>query len=479
MERWLGPHRASLRLVDLWNSAFARLNPASTILFLWAALTLPLVLFRGFNGDEGLAVSIARSALEKGDWLTPYVFNIRFAERPTLLSWIIGLVSAPFGGVSQITARLVVALFLLLGCFLIDWLLKTLRASNSARVLGVALFLACPLVQRAYVLVTADMPLAVLLFCAFCLWWSGYSRGSLKFARWVAVGVALALAGLLKGPQPLAYFAFGIGAFIVWHRAWNQIPGYVFAGLISAVVVFGWYWYVYSSGDEAQWAHFMRLGEGVPLRGPFKEGLQLLAETLPVALFSGLFFVSCKIPRQDRQLVELVRAIALYSSITSIIMLFWPNGSDSRYFFPMLLPLAVLGAMAFDFMAAKRPETVAPGLVILLGLLAYCFIYSWASPFFPNQFRSSKVDAARIERVVGVEHAPIYRTGGVGLNVMPYLTGPILETSVQRLESAKGPAWVAVTVPEAAMLMQRRAGKIREVLSFGSDKEWRLLELSP
>ena len=164
------------RIVAAWNAATTRWNPIATIVVAWAVLTGPLVFFRGYNSDEGLAVSIARTALEDGEWLVPYMFNLRWVERPTLLSWIIAAISAPFGGVNQLTARLPIVLFLLAGCLLIYALLRKLNASIAASLLGVALFLACPLVIRSNVMITADLPLAVLLFLAFFLWWTGYRQ---------------------------------------------------------------------------------------------------------------------------------------------------------------------------------------------------------------------------------------------------------------------------------------------------------------
>ena len=59
------------------------------------------------------------------------------------------------------------SLFVLLGCLLIYALLRKLSASVPASLIGVALFLACPLVIRSNVMITADLPLAVLLFLAF------------------------------------------------------------------------------------------------------------------------------------------------------------------------------------------------------------------------------------------------------------------------------------------------------------------------
>ena len=67
-------------------------------------LALPLVFFRGFNSDDGVALTLAQTALTDGQWLTPHMFNLRFAERPVLLSWVIAALSLPFGGSLMIVA---------------------------------------------------------------------------------------------------------------------------------------------------------------------------------------------------------------------------------------------------------------------------------------------------------------------------------------------------------------------------------------
>src|SRR5579872_3958569 len=139
------------RLVAFWDAVATRWNPIAVIVIAWIVLAAPLIFFRGYFSHEGLAVSIARTGLETGDWLTPHMYNVRFVERPTLQSWIIEAISLPFGGVNQITARLPSALFLLAGCLLIYALLRRVAAGIPAALLGAALFLACPLVLRSYV----------------------------------------------------------------------------------------------------------------------------------------------------------------------------------------------------------------------------------------------------------------------------------------------------------------------------------------
>jgi 4-amino-4-deoxy-L-arabinose transferase-like glycosyltransferase len=464
------------QIVAFWHAASTRWNPVAIIVGAWAVLTVPLIFFRGYNSDEGLAVLIARTALEDGYWLNTHIFNVRFVERPTLLSWIIAAISEPFGQVSQIAARLPVALFLLLGCLLIYALLRKVAASVPASLLGVALFLACPLVMRSYVMITADMPLAVLLFLAFVLWWDGYASGSIGFGRWVAIGLALALAGLMKGPQPVSYFALGIGLFVLGSRSWRQIPGLVVAGIVCVIPLAAWYGAVYAQGDEAQWAAFMRLRPIALLPGPIIASFNLLTETLPAMLLAGAFVVGRGFRGKSFGHPGFLPAIAYYAFVASVIILFWPGGSTPRYFFPMVLPLCVLGGLAYDSFNVRRPEIVAPVLLLTAALLVYVLVYSVASPFFPARFRHTQVEAAQLTELVQAQPAPIYTIGATALNVIPYVPGRSVFASLGELATVSAPAWMALSPAESDALLARRRGGLREMTPSGVE-EWRLLRL--
>ena len=468
---------AAQRLVALWNDFATRWNPVAVIVIAWAALTVPLVFLRGFHSDEGVAVTVARSAVEDGYWLTPHIFNVRFVERPTLLSWMIAAVSAPFGSVSQFTARLPVILFLLAGCLLIYTMLRRASSSIPAALLGAALFLACPIVLRAYAMATADMPLAVLLFISFVMWWDGYRAGHISPARWAAIGCVLALAGLMKGPQPVSYFAFGIGSFILITRSWEQIPGFVLAGVICVIPIAAWYGYVYSPGDEGQWETFMRFSPAAPLSGPIEAILNLLSETLPAALLAIAFFAA-KGFRDTRVPPGFIKALLCYGLAATIATLFWPGGSSTRYFFPLILPMCVLGGLGYDALMKREPLAVIPGLLVTFGVLAYAFVYSdIAAPLMPRQFRAAQIDAARISEQVKAAPATIYRTGVVGLNVFPLVPGRIVETDIAEIKKVSGPAWIALPPDMAQALIAERPSALRVVLQFGQDDEWRLLRL--
>jgi 4-amino-4-deoxy-L-arabinose transferase-like glycosyltransferase len=472
----------SQRIVAAWNAFAARINPYAAIVVACAALTGPLIVFRGYNADEGLAVSIARTAIEDGEWIVPHVFNLRWVERPTLLSWIIAAISAPLGGVSQITARLPIALFLLLGCVLIYLLLRKVAASVPAALFGVALFLACPLVIRSSVLITADLPLAVLLFLAFYLWWGGNATGSIGAGRWLVIGVVLALAGLLKGPQPIAYFALGIGLYVLGSRAWRQIPGLILAGVICALPLAAWYAAIYTPGDETVWGTFMRVHPALRFSGPAEAFVRLLGETLPAALLAAAFLVARGFVGKDGAGRDFVRpgfvaALACYAFAAALLILFWPGGSTPRYYFPMVLPLAVFGGLGYDLLSTRRPQIVAPVMLLTAALLAYALVYAAAAPFLPLRYRQATLDAARIVAQVQAAPGPIYRTGDTGLNVLPYVPGKILEATPDELAAVTGPAWLLLPNDEAAALLSRRPEKLHAIMPVGDVEQWRLLRL--
>ena len=466
-----------LRFIAWWDRFCRRSNPVALIVLTCALLSLPLVFFRGFNSDEGVAVTIARTAVEDGYWLTPHLFNVRFVERPTLLSWVIAAISAPFGNVSQLTARLPIVLSLLAGCLLIYTLLRKVSATIPAALLGVALFLACPIVVRSYVMATADLPLAVLLFSAFVLWWNGYSTGPIGFGRWISIGAVLALAGLMKGPQPIAYFALGIGVFVLGTRSWTQMAGLVLAGMICVAPMAAWYWYVYVPGDETEWAAFMRLNPGVELSGPIEAVARLLSQTASALVLAGAFLVSDRFRGAGPAPPAFVKAISSYAFVAALVILFWPGGSAGRYFYPMILPTCVLGGLAYDALATRRPRFVALLLTLTLCILGYALAYSMLSPLLPARFRVAQLDAARITDFVKAAPATIYRTGPTGINVFPYVPERVLNVAPAELQTIRGPAWLAVPVDEAEALVAQRPNQLRIVMSFGTDDEWRLVRV--
>jgi hypothetical protein len=203
----------------------------------------------------------------------------------------------------------------------------------------------------------------------------------------------------------------------------------------------------------------------------------LFAETLPAALLAIAFF-GAKGFRDTHIPPGFIKALLCYGLAATIVILFWPGGSSTRYFFPLILPMCVLGGLGYDALMKREPLAVVPGLLVTFGVLVYSFVYSdLAAPLMPRQFRAAQIDAALISEQVKAAPATIYRTGSVGLNVFPLVPGRIVETEIAEIKKVSGPAWIAVSPDAAQALIAERPNALRVVLQFGQDDEWRLLRL--
>jgi hypothetical protein len=223
----------------------------------------------------------------------------------------------------------------------------------------------------------------------------------------------------------------------------------------------------------------MRVRPNLIFSGPLQASVRLWSETLPAALAAAVYLIARWFNGRDRAPAGFVAALACYAFIAPIFILFWPGGSAPRYYFPMVPALCVFGGLAYDMLAARRPQIVAPLLLLTAGLLIYALGYAVASPLLPMRFRPTQIEAARITQLVQAAPGPIYRTGDTALNLLPYVPGRILNATLEQLGTVPGPAWMVLPADEAAALLARRPDKLHAVMPLGEVQQWRLLRLDP
>ena len=97
----------------------------------------------------------------------------------------------------------------------------------------------------------------------------------------------------------------------------------------------------------------------------------------------------------------------------------------------------------------------------------------------PEQFRQAEVEGAQVSALVEAAPGPIYWSGDVALNLLPYLPRPIQNASLEQLGAAPGPAWMIMTTADAEALVAQRPGKLHIVRPVGEVRQWRLLRLDP
>ncbi|MFT3731098.1 MAG: glycosyltransferase family 39 protein [Hyphomicrobium sp.] len=457
--------RFAERGIQLWDAIARRDFSPLLIIGVWLLVSVPPALCHGYHYVEGLTVTIAQSALDDGNWLTPHLYNLRWIERPTLLSWIIAAMSMPFGHVSPFVARLPIILSLLAGAFLIRNALRRV-ASAGAAMFGALAFLSSPVVIRYYVTAVADLPLAVILFATFLTWWNSYTTGRISVGRWFGIGCLLAIAALLKGPQPVAYFALGIVAFAALTSTWWQLPGLFLASLLAAVPIGLWYANVFVPGDQGEWLRYTRLSpNGFTEPHPFANAIDFFFESIPATLLvvplllTGAKSIGKRVPR------HFIMALGCYALTCTFVILFWPAEINPRYILPMVLPLCVLAGIAYDALLERWPTLVAGAISITLGLLGYAAIHSASDGLLTPAYNHSKVDGAQISELVARAQAPVYRIGwDTALNELAYFAHRTTTIDQNAIPTIAKPAWIVVPADAVSAIVARGNGHIKSRL---------------
>ncbi|CAA2143959.1 Undecaprenyl phosphate-alpha-4-amino-4-deoxy-L-arabinose arabinosyl transferase [Hyphomicrobium sp. ghe19] len=459
--------RAAQRVIQLWGAVAGRDFSLPLLIGVCLLVSVPPALFHGYHYVEGLTVTIAQSALDDGNWLTPHIYNARWIERPTLLSWLIAAISLPFGHVSPFIARLPIILSLLSGILLV-WRALRPVASAEAAVFGAALFLASPIVMRYYVTSVADIPLAVVLFGAFLVWWRSYATGRISLSCWIGIGGLLAVAALMKGPQPVAYFMLGLLTFVAMTSTWWQIPGLILAGFLAAIPTGLWYAYVFVPGDQSEWLRYTRLASpGIAQPHPLANAADFFFESLPAALMAIALLLTGRSSVKKTVPQNFVLALSCYAFACTVVILFWPAEVNPRYVLPMVLPLCVLGGIAYDALSERRTVLVASGICITTVLLGYAAVHSVFDGLITPAYIHSKISGAQIVELVRNAPAPIYRTDPrAGLNEFSYVPSRVTTIRANTISTIAKPAWIVVPSTDAPAIIAQGKGRIMSRLAL-------------
>jgi 4-amino-4-deoxy-L-arabinose transferase-like glycosyltransferase len=437
-----------------------KISPQFWILVLWVLLVLPTISLRSAHYEEGTVIGLARGALEDGQWLQPHLYGVRFIERPVLLSWLLALFSIPIGTVELWFARLVIIMLYLASGWLIFSLVRR-YATDLAALFATLCFFVSPMLLQKVTTAEPDLLLSFLIFSAFVVWWNGEEQGGAGFVRTLAVALLLAAAGLVKGPQPLAYFFLGVGAYLLVRRRWSGLLALVFIGVVSAGLVALWYFAVLQeSRDVTVWMRHSRL-----LRNSFlqeyvidavKIGVTFVLELLPgILLAIPLAIAAWRKP--DARRSELILALALYALCCTLVLILWP-GARGRYAMPTAFAVAALAGLAFDQFRAERRALLNASAAILCVLLGYKLALNWlVMPLAPSLFDNTRSEGEQIAAAIARNPAPLRmsRNVSLSLNALLYVDTPKRVVS-NFLEAAAPPVWMILTPEQEQKLRAAR-----------------------
>lgn len=449
---------ASFRPGELLLDRFSHLDrsrlPLLWLIGFFLVQTVPATIIRASNLEEGRILAMARGAMEDGHWQTPFVYGERFAERPVLLSWIAALAGELTGGVTLWSLRIPHLCFFLAGTLLIYGLLRTV-AGKSAAVFGALCWISMPVVAPKFINAEPDIVLSVLLFAAFCIWWSGTVGKHMTLWRWLAIGILMSLAGLTKGPQPVAYLALGVGAYILLKQR-DQIPAFIAVNLFAGLLIGGWYALVYQPNDIELWRLHSRLSStktALETVGDHLDFVKSLAiEFLPGTILLGPAIVMALRARDTRH--DLLLAAILYSATCTLVLVFWPGGVAARYAMPATMPLAVICGLMFERWRSSHRRVMVSALVVTCLIFGGLLVRGWVvMPLWPHKFQGSQIAGETISSAIVGTSGPLYVVGDTAeFNMLVYVRRPIRAVTLDALATLATPA-VAVLLPEEARML--------------------------
>lgn len=468
-------------------SLFSRLDQAKWavlwVVGLFAVQAIPATVVRSSNLEEGRIIAMARGAMQDGHWLTPFVYGDRFAERPVLLSWISALFGEVTGGVTLASLRVPHLVFFLVGALLIYRLLR-ITTGKSAAVFGALAWITMPMVAPKFINAEPDVVMSTLLFAGFYVWWQGTVTKRMTLLRWGAVCLLISLAGLTKGPQPVAYFTLGVGAYVFLKRH-EQIPAFIAANIFAGLIIGAWYVAVYQPSDASDWMAHSRLltTTGLQLvRDHLDFVKSMIAEVLPATILIGPAVVLIW-RRWQTSGHDLMFAAVLYSTICTAVLVVWPGGIAVRYAMPATMTLAVVCGLMFEQWRYSHPRVIASALFVTYLIFGALLVRGWvAMPLWPHLFQESQIAGKAIAAALERRPGPLYVIGNsTELNMLVYVRRQVRSVTVQDLARLARPA-IAVMNPDEESSLAVSDPKLRmvDVAEIVSQRRaYRIVEIQP
>ena len=352
------------------------------------------------------------------------------------------------------------AIFSLLGCCLLIFSLLRRYVSALAALFAAVCFIVSPMVLQRIITAEPDVMVSFILFGTFIVWWNGVANERIGPERWLAIGVLLSLAALVKGPQPIAYYGLAAGAFHLWRRQWLDLVGLAFSGLIAGLVTIAWYWAVYQPGDLDFWLRASRIGIDVSLSSYVIGNLSAFGDLL-LKVMPALFVVAPFVPRLLRERKNpsnaLAIALLLYAMLASVALVLWPE-PRGRYAMPGTVAFAALAGLAFEQFRITRPRLVNLTLVAMAALAAYQIALFWlVMPAFPDAFGRTRRASQVIQSVMQTQPATLYGfLESDERNIWAYIPQPIRVMRLAEFRTLAVPAWALASADVTDRLRELR-----------------------
>lgn len=203
---------------------------------------IPLEFRALWQPDETRYAEISREMLVKGNWVTPYFFDLRYFEKPIAGYWVNNLWQGVLGH-NNVAVRMGSVFATALNALMLYWLSRRLFIERRTALMAGVIFLTCLLVYAVGTYAVLDPMLALWMTAAMCSYWlaaEAQTRGQ-RLVGYLLLGGACGLGVLTKGFIALAIPVLAISPWAVWKGRVNELLCYgPLVVVVSALVCAPW-----------------------------------------------------------------------------------------------------------------------------------------------------------------------------------------------------------------------------------------------
>ena len=391
-----------------------------------------------WSPDEPRFGEVAREMMQSGDYLAPQINGGPYKEKPPMLFWLIALFSAPFGDVSELTARMPSVLGATLAVLCAYWLGRRMYGERVGLWAGIVLATSAMFWWEARTCRT-DMPLTAFLAVNMLSLWCWHES---KRTGWLVLFYAsLAAAGLSKGPPAIVFPLCTLIVFYWGRKAERKQTHWVIGTIISVAIVLAWLIparMAVSGGESAQAANelssdFLRQVVGRAVMGISKaQWPWYYLVQAPMTLFPWIIFMPWAVRwvwqrrREDDRMRFLLAATVPAFIFFSIVI-----GKRTMYLMPIYPALAILIARSMlDLVDTQQARWLRPMGMVWVVVLVLAAIVPLVIPYTESAsiWSPAMYAVSCVALGFAVDAIRRVRAGGKGLHAASagYFTGLVL-----------------------------------------------------
>lgn len=348
--------------------------------------------------DEPRFAEVTREMMMTGDYLVPRVNGEPYNEKPPLLFWSQAVVSLFFGGITETSARIPVALAGMMVVLLTYWVGRRMLGAETAFISALILATTQRFWWQAR-FAQIDMVLTLCLCVVFVLLWRWHEERKRSYL----IGMYLAItAGLLaKGPPAILYPAFVIVTFY-WGRKTDRKQLHWMIGF-GAAILMALVWLI-PARQAASVGEVVTASEGISQNllkqtvGRFFSGVShanppwYYVVNLPLDLFPWSIFLPWTVVwfRRERPQHDAMRYLLAWI-VPAFVFFTLCTEKRALYLLPMYPAIALLLGQSVVALGVREPGRwrsgtvlVWTGLLLLVGMAPWILLVTPYAEYWDN-----------------------------------------------------------------------------------------------